>query len=366
MARRRNSNSAEGVNLDSLMDALTNVVAVLILVLILVQADVSQKVVEFLEGLKPATPEQVVASEKKVEELEKKQGRLDELLSKEAPSAAQVEAERRQLALLEKDREERKELLVELDELRKLAKKAESDRDMEAGKTEEIQDEIAKLEALLDDTPVLKVEPTVVGIPASRPIPKNAEIYRAIVIHDRVHFIDPHTPMEFFQKEFRVEKRHFPNRRVKQQGADRYIYEPGPILKHFQGFDFRNSRKQKVDIYANPIDARLKLRIAPDLKGGGVSLEELKKPNNVFAKIVGRLRTKSGGVLIFYVHPNSFNTYLQARRVTDKARVPAGWEIRAMNFYSTVIDDIELRRLKEPPPRKPGPERPQSLPTKID
>ena len=366
MARRRNSNSAEGVNLDSLMDALTNVVAVLILVLVLVQADVSQKVVEFLDGLKPATPEQVVASTKEVGALEKRKKRLDELLSKKAPSSEEVEIEKRQLALLEKDRKERQDLLVELDELRKLAKKAESERDMEASKTEKIQDEIGNLEALLDDTPVLKVEPTVVGIPASRPIPKNAEIYRAIVIHDRVHFIDPHTPVALFEKEFRAEKRNFPKRRVKRQGADRYIYEPGPILKHFQGFDFQNSRKQKVDIYANPVDARLKLRVAPDLKEGGVSLEELGKPNNVFVKIVDRLRVKSGGVLIFYVHPNSFNTYLQARRVTDKARVPAGWEIRPMNSYSTVIDDIELRRLKEPPPRKPGPERPPSLPTKID
>jgi hypothetical protein len=77
MARRRNSNSAEGVNLDSLMDALTNVVAVLILVLVLVQADVSQKVVEFLDGLKPATPEQVVASTKEVGALEKRKKRLD-------------------------------------------------------------------------------------------------------------------------------------------------------------------------------------------------------------------------------------------------------------------------------------------------
>ena len=40
MGRRRKSSSDEGVNLDSLMDALTNVVAVLILVLLLVQADV--------------------------------------------------------------------------------------------------------------------------------------------------------------------------------------------------------------------------------------------------------------------------------------------------------------------------------------
>jgi len=80
MARRRKSNLEEGVNLDSLMDALTNVVAVLILVLILVQADVSKKVVDFLEGLEPATSEQVEASKKEVEIFVKRVAELDQLL----------------------------------------------------------------------------------------------------------------------------------------------------------------------------------------------------------------------------------------------------------------------------------------------
>lgn len=366
MARRRKSNSAGGVNLDSLMDALTNVVAVLILVLILVQADVSQKVVEFLEGLKPATPEQVVASTKKVEELEEKRKRLGELLEKEAPRPEEIDAEKRQLALLEKDRDERKDLLIELEELKKLAKQAEEEWDTEAKKTEKIQDEIARLEALLDETPVLKVEPTVVGIPASRPIPKNAEIYRALVIHDRVHFIDPFTPMELFNKEFKAEKRNFPNQRIKQQGADRYIYEPGPIVKHFENFDFRNSRNQKHKVVAYPTATRLNLVVSPDLKEGGTSLEELKQPKSAFAKILDKLRLNSKAVLIFYVHPNSFNTYLQARRLTDKERIAAGWEVRGMSSYSIRIDDIEIKRMKEPPPSKPGPERPPNLPTKID
>eukprot|EP01051_Picozoa_sp_SAG22_P033874 SAG22_NODE_15061_length_358_cov_0.776062_1_plen_71_part_01 len=62
MARNKNSDD-EGMNLDSLMDALTNVVAVLILVLVLVQVDVSQKVSEFLDNLKPATAEDIAQNE---------------------------------------------------------------------------------------------------------------------------------------------------------------------------------------------------------------------------------------------------------------------------------------------------------------
>jgi len=349
------------------MDALTNVVAVLILVLILVQADVSQKVVEFLEGLKPATPEQVVVSSKKVVDLEKERKRLDQMLSRKAPSPEEVEAEKRQLALLEKSREERKDLLVNLQELQKLAKESRFERDAEAKKTATIQDEIAKLEALLDETPVLKVDPTVVGIPASRRVPQSAEVYHAIVIHDRVHFIDPFTPIELFEDEFRKAKRNFPNKRIKRQGADRYIYESGPIVTHFEGFNFRNSRNQHVKIVAYATSTRLHLIVSPDRKNGGSSLDELKKPKSVFARVLDKLRLNSRAVLIFHVHPNSFNAYLQARRLTDKARVAAGWEVRGMNSYSVVIPEIEIKRQKEPAPAPAAPvERPPSLPTKID
>ena len=167
MARRRRSNSDGGVNLDSLMDALTNVVAVLILVLILVQADVSKKVVEFMEGLKPATPEQVANAGKKLKSLQAKSKKLDQFLSREAPSQKEIEAEKRQLALLEKDMEKRDDLLAKLDQLKKLAEKVKAQRDAESKKTTKIQEEIARLESLLDKTPILKIEPTVVRIPAA-------------------------------------------------------------------------------------------------------------------------------------------------------------------------------------------------------
>ena len=208
-----------------------------------------------------------------------------------------------------------------------------------------------------------------VGIPASRPVPKNAEVYHAIVIHDRVHFIDPITPMELFEDEFRKAKRNFPNQRIKRQGADRYIYESGPIVKHFEGFNFRNSRNQQIKIVAYPTSTRLHLVVSPDHKQGGSSLDELKKPKSAFAGVLDKLRLNTRAVLIFHVHPKSFNTYLQARRLTDKARVAAGWEVRGMNAYSVVIPDIEIKRQKEPEP-EPAPvapvERPPSLPTKID
>jgi hypothetical protein len=368
MARRRRNTSSEGVNLDSLMDALTNVVAVLILVLVLVQADVSKKVVEFMEGLKPATPEQVANAGKKLASLQSESRRLDALLSQEAPTLREIEAERRQLALLEKDRERREDLLAKLDQLKKLAQETKAQRDAEAQKTATIQQEMAHLESLLDQTPVLKVEPTVVGIPASRPIPKDAEIYYALVIHDRVHFIDPLTPLELFEREFKRHKTKFPSERIKQKGTDRFIYEPQPILDHFQDFDFRNSRNQKHSLVAWPTSTRLTIQVSPDLKNGGTSIGELKQGPSQFASIVGRLRLKSDAVLIFWVHPNSFNTYLLARRLTDQAKLAAGWEVRGASQYNITIPEIEIRRQKQPdPPKDDGNARkPPNIRTKID
>ena len=110
------------------------------------------------------------------------------------------------------------------------------------------------------------------------------------------------------------------------------------------------------------------LKALPDLKEGGTPLEERKKKDSNFAKIVYKLSSNIRSVVMFHVHPNSFNTYLQARRVTDKARVSEGWEVKGMGAYSIRIDDVEIRREKEPPPAptKPGPERPPTLPPKID
>ncbi|YCM44253.1 hypothetical protein V2O64_23380 [Verrucomicrobiaceae bacterium 227] len=91
------------MNLDSLMDALTDVVAVLILVLVLAQMDVTQKVVEFMDNLEPATPEELAESRKAVEEAVAIVAQKEALLSEEPPTPEALEEETRQLALLEKN-----------------------------------------------------------------------------------------------------------------------------------------------------------------------------------------------------------------------------------------------------------------------
>ena len=380
MARKRNSDGG-GVSLDSLMDALTNVVAVLILVLLLVSADVKQKVEQFFDDLEPATPQQIEESKKKIEELEKEQQKLDQLLTEEPPSPEDLEEEKRKLALLEKTIEDtekkNRELLANLDQLKKLEAEKRKQRDKEEKKTVFMQEEIARLESLLDETPVLNIPATEVSIPVSRPVPKSSETYYAIVTQDRVHFIDPFTPVETLEDQIKKNERKWLIDRVKR-GNDRIkIYDQAQMAEYFNTFDFKNTRKQQVKIITNPISTRISMNIVPDLKEGGTHIDELSGKTNTFVSILSKLRNNKKAVLFFLVDTKSFNTYLQARSLADKAGIAAGWKMEHMDFdtetgrgrvtpqgsFGMMLKEVEVNRLKDPPPPKPKP-KPKNPPKK--
>lgn len=371
MAGRRRTQDNSPISLDSLMDALTNVVAVLILVLVLVQADVSQKVQKFLDDLLPATPEEVAASRQTVASLEKKRKDLELAMKADAPTPEQIAEEKRQLALLEKSLEESSAELADIEKLREIEKKVRAERDSETKITNAIQDEISKLEALLDETPALKPdEPTVVNIPNSRPIPNDAKIYHAIANKGRIHIIDPHTPLELFAKEFDKNKREWLLKRVKVKGAaDRYIYDGRKIAAFFKNYDFRNTRGQKVSIQAPPTGWKLNLIITPDLNSGGTPTDELATPGSGYSKAAAIISRDFDAVLLFRVSPDSFDTYLRARELADRANIASGWEINASPSYVQRIEEPTIQRLEEPPPpdkTKPKPPGPPPLRPKLD
>lgn len=371
MARKRKNQNDSAISLDSLMDALTNVVAVLILVLILVQADVTQKVQKFIDDLLPATPEQIAASKEMVASLEKQKASLESAMRAEAPSPERIEQEKRQLALLEKSLEQSTAKLADLDKLREIEKKVRTERDSESKLTKSIQDEIAKLEALLDDTPVLRPdEPTVVNIPNSRPIPKDAKIYHAIARKGRIHIIDPHTPLELFKREFEKNKRDWLIERVKVKGApDSYRYNGQKIQAHFKNYDWKNTRGQTVAIEAPPTNWKLNLVITPDLDKGGTPMDDLATPGSGYSKAATVISRDFNAVLLFRVHPDSFDAYLRARELADRANIPSGWDINAAPQYVQRIEEPTIKPIKNAPPpdpNKPKPPTPPPLDQKLD
>jgi hypothetical protein len=370
---RKRSSSDGSISLDSLMDALTNVVAVLILVLILVQADVTQTVQKFLDDLLPATPEEVAQSKKLIEELKRKQTVAEARLREKPASPEDIAEEKRQIALLEESIEEsieeNKELLADIDKLRAMEKAIRAEREVENEKTTTIQKEIARLEGLLDTiAPIDPNTPTVVNIPNSRPIPTEAATFHAIIHANRVHMIDTQAVLSVFRREFERKKADLLHQRVKLKGkVDRFIYDPNKIAAHFKDFNWGNTRGQKIEIRVVPTGYHMLLVITPDLANGGAPLEELRKPGGEFAKSIQTIRQTRNSVLLYRVHPNGFDTYLAARELSEIANVAAGWDVNGSPNFSMGIPDLTVKRLQEPPPSNGGgPPGPPGLKPKLD
>jgi hypothetical protein len=329
---------------------------------------VTQKVQKVLDDLAPATPEEVAEANQRIDDLRNNLRIAEARLRETPPTPEAIEEDKRDIALLEESMEESKDLLVELEKLKELAKKLGLTREEENKKTTVIQEQIAKLEAMLDQTPAIDPnQPTVVNIPNSRPIPADAKVYYAIAWQDRIHIIDPITPLEMFNREFDRNKHDWVEKRIKKKGADSYIYSRSKILNHFKNFDWKNSRGQKVNIAIYPTSSRIQLQIKPDLAKGGTPLEELGKPGNAFANAAVILKRSFDSVLMFQVHPNSFRAYLEARDLIDKANIAAGWDMTWSPDYRTTIPDIRVRRIEEPKkPATPAGPKPPPLKPKLD
>eukprot|EP00903_Cladosiphon_okamuranus_P003528 g3526.t1 len=325
-----------------------------------------EKVQKFLDELLPATPEEIAESKETAEELEKEKQTLIAMMKEEAPTPEELEAERRSLALLEKSVQESQVKLQDISKLKELEKKVRETRDKESQQTISIQEEIAKLEGLLDETPAVKPdEPTVVNIPNSRPIPNDARIFNAMVIRDRVHIVEPASVRELFEQEFQKNRRDWLIERIQQKGSDRYIYDGQKIVKHFENFDWKNNRGQKIEVISPPTSNRITIVISPDLEKGGTPTEELRTPGSNYSKAALVMSRDFNSVLLFQVSPDSFHTYLEARRLADKAKIAAGWEINGSRHFRINLPDIEVKRIEEPPPKPekpPGPRPPTPPP----
>ena len=101
MPQRRKVVEEDTGSLDSLMDALTNVVAVLIFVLLLVNCEVSQKVVQMMEDLVPASPEEIQRLKDMLKQLEIDKKKLEELKKLPPPPKVDLDSINQKISALQ-------------------------------------------------------------------------------------------------------------------------------------------------------------------------------------------------------------------------------------------------------------------------
>lgn len=195
MARIKKSDDEAGVNLDSLMDALTNVVGILIIVFIMVQLNVAQAVKEILSELPEVTQEELIDLEQDATEKQEETTYLEEDWKEKQDVSEKTYAELK-VAKEEKRRLEEtyKKNKVEVIDLDSLLKEQEKLKLAIADKQKEEDAMLAKIEELersIADTPTFVAAASkVVRMPNPRPIPEGGIEYKFLVANNKVAYVN--------------------------------------------------------------------------------------------------------------------------------------------------------------------------------
>jgi hypothetical protein len=386
--RRKKAEGGDSSSLDSLMDALTNVVAVLIFVLLLVNCDVAQTVVKIMEDIVPVSEEEMRKAQEMLKQIDLDAKRLEELKKQPQPSKLEFEELQKALEALKKLKDEKLKKIEahggEMAELQRRHDEAQAARDTEQQKNVAMQEEIRRLEILLDTTPVEKDIPaTDITIPASRPIPEGAKVVNVFVVDNQVIVADPDSVMEQVLKNLdNLKKNKDKFALPEEEESEEEVGEDGKKLSAAERRAAREKKKAEAKIekpilfdkdksipelgkFTKTPPGRWYLISQPwwghaalqgdfhGLKEGATTLEQLAQPSNPFTSALSKIRPPNE-VVMFQVHPESLYTYAKAREIVDKKGIPAGWNVTGAMFVRIDVPGYSAKPTGPPPERPPG------------
>lgn len=350
-----------GMNLDSLLDTLTNVVGVLVMVLMLTTLNVQSAVQRVMD----LDPTQIAVSEADLQKTRKQAEdakKAREALASQATSTATAGPNDDFGALLRK-LDELKATKIESnltpEQIAELAKKA----DESAKKAQEtslrfvkLEEELQQLKSKLDTTEVVAAPPPkTVSLPNPREAPKDATQYRVIVRDGRVTPFNPNPVRD----------------RCKKQVE---FLLKSPALKNKAGEVDCDKLVEQFNRGANVADADFKTRLIVEnfnlvivfelRPTGGESAKTVAGSNSEFRRGLKALQKKHGEkfYLRFLVWSDSFDAYVEARRACDELEVAAGWEPYNEDFIWKEGLGMAVACQGKPPPPPPPKNPPPSTP----
>lgn len=348
------------------MDALTNVVAVLIVILILLQVDVGQTVERMLNELEPATPEQIEIAQQEKQKIADQISKQEQLLKAPEPTPQEIGSILADLSILEVSLKNQEQSLMEVSALKKKLDEQKAIESVEKKKTDTILTEIARIKAQIDQTPIPKPpEATVVRIPNSREIPESAQIFYCFIHKDQAILVDIIEAKKMIMAEIKRHERTLMHSVKKiPKNPDVTIYDQTKVVKHFEERALK-IRNLNITVPPNKMRYYLNARITFDSNKGDATLADMEQPKGRFHKVCEFVRQTPRSVIIFKVHPNGFGTYLKAREIADDMKIPCGWEIDANNAYQEMLQ-FGVNRLEEPPPQTTPPKPNTNPKRKLD
>lgn len=375
MARRRQSSS--GLNLDSLMDTLTNVVGFLLILLAIMKLGVGEAV-ERIRAIDPAAlgvrEEDLVNAKKKMNteaaELEWLRKRLKELESDLKILVLPTDAvpEDKKVALPKITPEAARKQIEDFKKRQGVLEKDFSAEDKMS----------AELKALLAKVPLPAGVPgKSVTLPDPRPAPKNSLPAYVLCIGGRVMPVD----LAAMQKlavgritdswgqmnlrwveggglattagPVRTGKASKKAKTSATAGPQAMLYDPAKVTQFFKQLQI-GTQDYRLGIRAYDDRPYGNLEFVPTTNGGETA-DQFALPSSRFRAALRGFQ-KNNNYLRFMVNTNSFETYVAARAVADQYKVPAGWEIvTTPTWLASLGAEVRFHQKIIPPPPPPAP-----------
>ena len=370
--RKHRGGGGSGQSLDSLLDTMTNVVGILVIVLVVTLLGVRDAVKRIDASLPDVSQEQLDAQK---EEAAQTAALLKTVLTKQDAGPKEplpdVDALKQKLAALKDtaaDDPLDKELSALLKQLADQKKESKAIQD----ELEKLQKEYQELGTKLRNTPnrTGAVAPSIVQLPNPRPAPPNARPIYVLVKEGRIGVIDVDNLRETLHE--RVVKAPTAIGAGKldkaQRDGEKNIEGDRDKLKNFVA-QLGLGRPHFNVTYRYTHENRWHHLMVQFAERGGESIKQINLPSSSFQQQVRVLKGKPV-YFRFLVDRKSFELYLKARQLAERAGIPAGWQLHENKEWAT-HNHPRIRVIGElppPPPKpvdpnapKPKPRAPQNL-----
>ncbi len=370
MGRRRKSSDA-ALNLDSLLDTLTNVIGFLLILLALMKITVGSAV----ERIREANPEAFGVSDSDIVRVEKRKTTLAESLADLEVSKAEFAEEIRLMEIADSGvgTDDKGAAKVTGDQAKSTLASLKNQKDSLERQQIITESEIKRLRERLAKLPTLQQLPgKKIRLPDPRPAPKGMGAQWIFCKNGRVTAIN-HGEIQKAVREKMNDRRVKPQILFSKGEAN----DKGEYLKPIFGqdktknyFDRNPLLTRDLTVSLKMFDTRTTANMLLDLRAlGGESAEKLKGEKSRYRKAVADAK-KNNRYLRFMVSPDSFESYLEARTIAAEMDVLAGWQILNSDKWETGLGgSVQFRRKKDPPPpRPPSPgakPRPPAPPPKV-
>ncbi len=359
------------MNLDSLLDTLTNVVGVLVLVLLLVSLNVREAVERILEF----NPDQLgislsdlAAVLKQAEDLARQREELAKLASPEQVAADEQEviSLRQQIEKLQSGAPPEPIPVERLEELRKkVADDTKKAKEL-AEQVTKIDADLQKIKGRLDQTQPVSAPPAkIVNLPNPREAPKDARPLLVVCRDGRVAAFNPDDLRESARK-----RAQYLLAMLQKKAGPKGDIDCQKFVEQFNKASTVSSEGYRARLAVENFNLVL---IYEPRGTAGETAKQVLNANSELRRVMKRLDPAKFYVR-FLVWSDSFDAYVAARNVCDELNVLAGWEPYNADYQWKIGLGITVACAGRPKPApappqakaKPGPPAPPPPPLPND